>query len=155
RIYRQVLGGGAAARHQSSGAGCTLLRWHDRRAQDLSDGLSARSANDCAGRDRHCRLPPVRRRQGVATIDAYDKGLELNRFELLLHGAFFHSAPKPMFRAIDFFYHRVGNFGLAILLVTLLIKILFLPLANKSYASMAKMKAVQPEMAAIRDRYGD
>jgi membrane protein insertase Oxa1/YidC/SpoIIIJ len=46
----------------------------------------------------------------------------------------------------------IGNFGFAILIVTLLIKILFLPLANKSYASMAKMKAVQPEMVAIREQ---
>src|SRR5437870_572045 len=47
---------------------------------------------------------------------------------------------------------RVGNFGLAILIVTVIVKLLFFPLANKSYASMAKMKAVQPEMAAIRER---
>ena len=60
-----------------------------------------------------------------------------------------------MFKVIDFFYHLVGNFGLAILIVTVLVKLLFFPLANKSYASMAKMKAVQPEMAAIRERYAD
>jgi YidC/Oxa1 family membrane protein insertase len=56
---------------------------------------------------------------------------------------------------MDWIYHKVGNFGVAILIITVLIKILFFPLANKSYASMAKMKAVQPEMMAIRDRYGD
>ena len=60
-----------------------------------------------------------------------------------------------MFWSIDWIYHHVGNFGIAILMITLIIKIIFLPLANKSYASMAKMKAVQPEMAAIRERYGD
>ena len=52
---------------------------------------------------------------------------------------------------IDYFFHLVGNFRLAILIVTVLIKIVFLPLANKFYASMAKMKAVQPEMMAVRD----
>ena len=57
-----------------------------------------------------------------------------------------------MFKAIDFFFHWTGNFGLAILIVTVLVKLLFFPLANKSYASMAKMKAVQPEMVAIRER---
>ena len=56
---------------------------------------------------------------------------------------------------MDWIYHKVGNFGLAILIITVLIKIVFFPLANKSYASMAKMKAVQPEMMAIRERYGD
>ena len=57
---------------------------------------------------------------------------------------------------IDYFFRWTGNFGLAILIVTVLVKILFFPaLPNKSYASMAKMKAVQPEMVAIRERYGD
>jgi YidC/Oxa1 family membrane protein insertase len=91
----------------------------------------------------------------VQTIDAYDKALGVNRFELLIDWGWFYFITKPMFKAIDFFFHLVGNFGLAILIVTVLVKILFFPLANKSYASMAKMKAVQPEMAAIRERYGD
>ena len=60
-----------------------------------------------------------------------------------------------MFLALDFFYHLVGNFGIAILLVTVLVKLLFFPLANKSYASMAKMKAVQPQLAALKERYPD
>ena len=60
-----------------------------------------------------------------------------------------------MFWSIDWLYQHVGNFGIAILLITVLIKLIFFPLANKSYASMAKMKAVQPEMAAIRERFAD
>ncbi len=56
---------------------------------------------------------------------------------------------------LDFFYNLFGNFGVSILIVTVMLKILFFPLANKSYASMAKMKAVQPEMVAIRERYKD
>jgi YidC/Oxa1 family membrane protein insertase len=60
-----------------------------------------------------------------------------------------------MFEFLDFIYRWVGNFGIAILLVTVAIKTLFFPLANKSYASMAKMKAVQPQMAAIKDRNPD
>jgi YidC/Oxa1 family membrane protein insertase len=62
---------------------------------------------------------------------------------------------KPMFRALDFFFHLAGNFGVSILLVTLILKIFFLPIANRSYVSMAKMKAVQPEMTSIRERYKD
>jgi len=91
----------------------------------------------------------------VATIDGYDKALNLNRFELLIDWGWFYFITKPMFKAIDFFFHLVGNFGVAILIVTVLVKILFFPLANKSYASMAKMKAVQPEMVNIRERYAD
>src|SRR5437773_5027838 len=60
-----------------------------------------------------------------------------------------------MFKAIDYFFRWTGNFGLAILIVTVIVKILFFPLANKSYASMAKMKAVQPEMMTIRERFAD
>ena len=61
-----------------------------------------------------------------------------------MHGTTFYFITKPLFKLIDYFFHLVGNFGLAILIVTVLIKIVFLPLANKSYASMAKMKAVSP-----------
>ena len=91
----------------------------------------------------------------VATIDAYDKALSLNRFELLIDWGHFYFITQPMFWAIDHIYRYVGNFGLAILIITVIIKGIFFPLANKSYASMAKMKAVQPELAMIRERYGD
>jgi YidC/Oxa1 family membrane protein insertase len=91
----------------------------------------------------------------VAIVDGYEKGLNLNRFELLIDWGWFYFVTKPMFWAIDWLYHHVGNFGIAILLITVLIKGVFFPLANKSYASMAKMKAVQPEMMAIRERYAD
>src|SRR5438105_9840045 len=60
-----------------------------------------------------------------------------------------------MFLSLDWIYNKTGNFGIAILIVAVIIKIFFFPLANKSYASMAKMKAVQPEMMAIRERYAD
>src|SRR5438105_14815797 len=60
-----------------------------------------------------------------------------------------------MFLSLDWIYNKTGNFGIAILIVAVIIKTLFFPLANKSYASMAKMKAVQPEMMAIRERFAD
>src|SRR2546421_8597364 len=89
----------------------------------------------------------------VQTVDAYDKGLKLNRFELLIDWGWFYFITKPMFWAIDWLFKFSGNFGIAILLVTVLIKFVFFPLANKSYASMAKMKAVQPQMLMIKERY--
>jgi YidC/Oxa1 family membrane protein insertase len=91
----------------------------------------------------------------VATVDGYDKQLSLNRFELLIDWGWFYFITKPLFKLIDLIYHGVGNFGIAILLVTVLIKGAFFPLANKSYASMAKMKAVQPQLAMIKERHGD
>jgi len=91
----------------------------------------------------------------VSIIDGYNTQLGLNKFDLLIDWGWFYFITKPMFFALDWIYHRVGNFGVAILILTVLIKILFFPLANKSYASMAKMKAVQPEMMAIRERFAD
>jgi len=91
----------------------------------------------------------------VGVVDKYDKALKLNRFELLIDWGWFYFITKPMFWAIDWLYRLLGNFGLAILAVTVLIKLAFFPLANKSYASMAKMKAVQPQLMALRERFPD
>ncbi|MFZ0422965.1 MAG: membrane protein insertase YidC [Xanthobacteraceae bacterium] len=85
----------------------------------------------------------------------YNASLHLNHFDLLIDWGWFYFLTKPMFLGIDYFFHLVGNFGIGILIVTVIVKILFFPLANKSYASMAKMKAVQPQMAMIKERYGD
>jgi YidC/Oxa1 family membrane protein insertase len=85
----------------------------------------------------------------------YNQALQLNHFDLLIDWGWFYFITKPMFLALDFFFRLVGNFGIAILIVTVLVKALFFPLANKSYASMAKMKAVQPQMAMIKQRYAD
>ena len=85
----------------------------------------------------------------------YNKQLELNHFDLLIDWGMFYFITKPMFLALDFFYKFIGNFGIAILLVTVLVKLIFFPLANKSYASMAKMKSVQPQLAALKERYPD
>src|SRR5580700_1093844 len=83
----------------------------------------------------------------------YNQQLGLNHFDLLIDWGWFYFITKPMFLGIDYFFHLVGNFGIAILIVTVIVKALFFPLANKSYASMAKMKAVQPQMAMIKERY--
>jgi YidC/Oxa1 family membrane protein insertase len=91
----------------------------------------------------------------VTVVNEYGKQLDLNRFDLLIDWGWFYFITKPLFFAIDYLYRLVGNFGLAILIVTVLIKAAFFPLANKSYASMAKMKAVQPQMTALRERYAD
>ncbi len=91
----------------------------------------------------------------LAGLGGYNKQLELNHFDLLIDWGWFYFITKPMFLALDYFFHLVGNFGVAILLVTVLVKLLFFPLANKSYASMAKMKSVQPQLAALKERYPD
>ncbi len=88
-------------------------------------------------------------------IDNYEEKLGIEKFELLIDWGWFHFITKPLFFALDFFNRNVGNFGIAILIVTVLIKLTFFPLANKSYESMSKMKKLQPEMMRIRDRFKD
>ncbi|MBS7697552.1 MULTISPECIES: membrane protein insertase YidC [unclassified Chelatococcus] len=91
----------------------------------------------------------------VAAIQGYENTLGIKGFDLLIDWGWFYFITKPMFWLLDFFYKLFGNFGIAIITVTVLVKLAFFPLANKSYASMAKMKAVQPEMTAIRERFAD
>lgn len=91
----------------------------------------------------------------VSAINGYERDLGIKRFDLLIDWGWFYFITKPMFFLLDWIFKHVGNFGVAILIVTLLLKGVFFPLASKSYASMAKMKAMQPEMLALRERYAD
>src|SRR5690606_25097044 len=91
----------------------------------------------------------------VAVIDGYQNTLGIENFELLIDWGWFYFITKPLFLLIDWFFRLFGNFGVAILAVTVLIKLVFFPLANKSYKSMSMMKKVQPQMLEIRERYKD
>ncbi|KAF0228435.1 MAG: preprotein translocase subunit, partial [Beijerinckiaceae bacterium] len=91
----------------------------------------------------------------VNVINGYGAALGVKSFDLMIDWGWFHFITKPLFILMDWVFKLVGNFGVTILIVTVLIKAAFYPLANKSYASMAKMKAVQPEMLAIRERFAD
>jgi YidC/Oxa1 family membrane protein insertase len=91
----------------------------------------------------------------VAMLDQYERDLNIDRFHLLIDWGWFWFLTQPMFHLIDFLFHLTGNFGVAILLVTVLVKAAFFPLASKSYRSMSAMKKVQPQMAAIREQYKD
>jgi YidC/Oxa1 family membrane protein insertase len=91
----------------------------------------------------------------VNAINEYGDKLGIKNFDLMIDWGWFYFITKPLFFLMDWVFKLVGNFGVTILIVTVIIKALFFPLANKSYASMAKMKAVQPEMLAIRERFGD
>jgi YidC/Oxa1 family membrane protein insertase len=95
---------------------------------------------------------------GAKEVDVVDSNAEtynIDRLDLLIDWGWFYFLTKPLFFALDYFYKLVGNFGIAILLVTVLIKLALFPLANKSYVSMSKMKKLQPEMAKIKERFPD
>ncbi|MBV9589690.1 MAG: membrane protein insertase YidC [Hyphomicrobiales bacterium] len=91
----------------------------------------------------------------VSLVDKYESEFGIKQFNRIIDWGYFYFITQPLFKVIDYFYRLLGNFGLAILLVTVLLKALFLPLANKSYASMAKMKAVQPQLKELQERYKD
>jgi len=91
----------------------------------------------------------------VNLIDSYAEQYKIARFDRAIDWGWFYFLTRPVFFCIDFFFHLFGNFGLAILTLTVIIKFLFLPLAYKSYVSMSQMKELQPEMMKLRERYGD
>ncbi|MCB9957101.1 MAG: membrane protein insertase YidC [Rhodospirillaceae bacterium] len=91
----------------------------------------------------------------VALIDQYQDDYGIDNFELAIDFGWFYFLTRPFFTAIAWIHSIVGNFGIAILIFTVCLKLLFFPLANKSYRAMSKMKALQPEMTKIRERYGD
>jgi YidC/Oxa1 family membrane protein insertase len=88
----------------------------------------------------------------VGLLDAY-AAAGIPHFDLAIDFGWFYFLTKPIFLTLQFFNSIIGNFGLSILLLTFIIKLLFFPLANKSYTAMSKMKLLQPEMQKIRERF--
>ena len=91
----------------------------------------------------------------VNVIDGYTKTADIKKFDLAIDWGWFYFFTKPLFFIIDYLYKFCGNFGISIVLLTAGIRLLFFPLANYSFASMAKMKALQPEMVRLKDLHKD
>ena len=91
----------------------------------------------------------------MTLIEAYQEKLGAKQFDLLIDWGWFYFITKPLFKLLHWLSQVLGNYGLAILATTVLVKAAFFPLANKSYELMAKMKKLQPEMEKIRDRFKD
>ncbi len=91
----------------------------------------------------------------VRLLDKYEEQYGFPLFDRGVDWGWFYFLTKPIFYTLDFIYKYVGNFGIAILLLTVLVKGLFYPLANKSYRAMSKMKALTPQMKTIREQFKD
>ena len=91
----------------------------------------------------------------VETVDGYAESENIDKFDLTIDWGWFYFFTKPLFFVIDYLFKFSGNFGIAIVLITLAIRIIFFPLANYSFRSMAKMKAVQPEMVRLKELHKD
>ena len=91
----------------------------------------------------------------VKIIQNYSDNNTLNRLDLIIDWGWFYFLAKPLFYILDLLFSFSGNFGVAILLLTILIKVVFFPVVNRSYVQMAKMRKVQPEITKLRELYGD
>tara|TARA_B100001250_G_scaffold227304_1_gene195074 strand:- start:2018 stop:3700 length:1683 start_codon:yes stop_codon:yes gene_type:complete len=87
----------------------------------------------------------------VSVIDGYAEKLKISKYDLAIDWGWFYFIVKPLFFAIDYFFKLTGNFGIAIVLITICVRVVFFPLANYSFRSMAKMKILQPEMARLKE----
>ncbi len=87
----------------------------------------------------------------VDVIDGYAESLTIDKFDLVIDWGFLYFITKPLFFGIDYFFNLLGNYGLAIIAITICIRLAFFPLANFSFRSMAKMKALQPEMVRLKE----
>ncbi|MFT3732991.1 MAG: membrane protein insertase YidC [Hyphomicrobium sp.] len=134
---------------------------------------SALPARDPSGRDAFqtdyllgALAIPAGERKGVeghlfagakqaSLIDGYEKALNILRFDRLIDWGWFYFITRPLFRLMELINGVVHNFGITILILTVIVKAAFYPLANKQYESMARMKKMQPEMARIKEQYKD
>ena len=91
----------------------------------------------------------------VAVIDGYAEKLGIEKFDLAIDWGWFYFITKPLFFVIEYFFKLTGNFGVAIIILTALVRIVFFPLANYSFRSMAKMKILQPEMVRLKELHKD
>ncbi|MDE1996999.1 MAG: membrane protein insertase YidC, partial [Rhizobiaceae bacterium] len=91
----------------------------------------------------------------VPVISEYETSYSIPLFDRMIDWGWLYFITKPLFSLMDFFYRLIGNFGVAILCTTLVLKTLFLPLASKQYASMANMKRMQPKMEELKAKFGD
>ena len=91
----------------------------------------------------------------VTVIDNYAERENIERFDLVIDWGWFYFFTQPLFFIVDYFFKQTGNFGIAIVIITFLVRLLFFPLANYSFKSMAKMKALQPEMTRLKELHKD
>jgi YidC/Oxa1 family membrane protein insertase len=91
----------------------------------------------------------------VATLDDYESRLGITNFDRAVDFGWFYFLTKPLFYALHYIAKTVGNFGIAIMMLTVCVKLAFFPLANKSYTSMAKMRRLQPQTTELRERFKD
>ncbi len=87
----------------------------------------------------------------VRVIDNYAKNLNIEKLDLVIDWGYLYFLTKPMWFALDYFFKLLGNYGLAIIAVTICIRVVLFPLAQVSFRSMSRMKLLQPEMTRLKE----
>ena len=93
--------------------------------------------------------------KSIELLDSYSEEFSIPKFDLAIDFGWFYFLTKPLFYLMKFLYGIIGNYGVVILAITAIIRILLFPLANKQFASMNHMKEVQPEIVKLRERFAD
>lgn len=124
-------------------------------ADQYQTGFNGESLTIAPGQTQNIKAHMFAGAKVLDLLDAYEAQLGVKHFDLAVDFGWFYFITKPLFYLLNILNGLLGNFGLAILLLTVLIKAAFYPLANKSYRSMARMKALQPKMEKIKERYAD
>jgi YidC/Oxa1 family membrane protein insertase len=91
----------------------------------------------------------------VGTIDDYQQKYDIALFDRTIDWGWFYWLTRPIFKGLHFLFNFSGNYGIAILLMTVILKLILFPLANKSYVSMSHMKKAQPKIKQLQERYKD
>jgi len=138
----------AAYRHVNEGSGTAGDRWQ----VDLAPPQPVTIAAGAAGSTSTRLFAGAKE---VHLLDNYMERLRITDFDKAIDFGWFYFLVKPFFLALDWLFRMTGNFGVAILILTVIIKIAFFPLANKAYKSMARMKVLAPKMTEVRERYKD
>ncbi len=113
-------------------------------AQQIAPGASAEVASHLFAGAKEVNL-----------LETYESSLAITEFNLAIDWGYLRFLTQPLFYVLKWLNAAVGNFGVAILLLTVLIKLVFFPLANKSYTAMSKMRALQPEIEKLKERFPD
>ena len=129
----------------------TTVNGTDKFQVDMKSGLLSVPAGGSVALETHLFAGA----KEVSLLEGYGEALGIDRFDLAIDWGYLYFLTKPIFHGIEYFNDLLGNFGLAILLLTVIIKLIFFPLANKSYRAMTKMKKLQPEMVELKERYSD
>ncbi|TPW30151.1 membrane protein insertase YidC [Martelella alba] len=129
--------------------------FNDGRARYQADYSGVKPITIAAGKTGELTTRVFAGAKEVPVLDRYQKSYNIPHFDRMIDWGWFFFITKPLFQLMDFIYRHVGNFGVAILITTVIIKLIFFPLASKQYASMANMKRVQPKMTELKEQYGD